>query len=171
MAYDTHTPPMGARLGDPDIHRARQERFGNGAGPGYPPARDRSFVGLLRDLRDESISLIQEEVSLARTEIQEKISEARAGAVSMATGAAVLAAGLLMLLFAAAAGLYAAMLVMEVSPMIAGWLAPLIVGAIVAIIGGALLAAGKRKVEPSNLRPERTERSLRETGAWAERKV
>lgn len=170
MAYDTRTSPMGTMPGEPDIHRARRERFSNG-GDYAPASRDRSFVGLLRDLRDESITLIQEEISLARTEIQEKISEARSGAISMATGAAVLGAGLLMLLFAAAAGLYAAMLTMEVSPMIAGWLAPLIVGALVAIIGGALLAAGKRKVEPSNLRPERTERSLRETGAWAERKV
>ena len=65
----------------------------------------------------------------------------------------------------------AAMVAMELDPFIAGWLAPLIVGVIVSVVGWAILVAGKKKMEPSNLRPERTQRSLRETGAWAERKV
>lgn len=170
MAYDTRTPG-GTMYDDPDIDRARQERFINGDRQRHAPARDRSLVALVRDLRDESIALVQEEVRLARAEIQEKIEELRQGAISIATGGAVLAAGLLMLLLAAAAGLYAAMWAMDVDPLISGWLAPLIVGAVAAVIGWAMIAAGKKKVEPSNLRPERTERSLRETGSWAERKV
>jgi hypothetical protein len=170
MPYDTRIPAAGTMHDEPDIQYERRARFSNGD-QGHAPVRDRSFVGLLRDLRDESINLVQDEVRLARTELQEKVNEARQGAISAVTGGAILGAGLFMILLAAAAGLYAAMWAMEVDPLISGWLAPLIVGVLVVIIGGALLAAGKKKMEPSNLRPERTERSLRETGAWAERKV
>lgn len=168
MAYDTST--RGPRYDEADLERGHTPRFTNGD-HGYPPARDRSVVGLLRDLRNESINLVRDEIRLAGAELQEKVNEARKGAISAATGAAILGAGLFMILLAAAAGLYAAMWAMEVDPLISGWLAPLLVGIVVLITGWAMLAAGKKKMEPSNLRPERTERSLRETGAWAERKV
>lgn len=170
MAYDTRAPG-GTMYDEPDINRARQERLINGDRQRHAPARDRSLVSLIRDLRDESINLVQDEVRLARAEMHEKIDELRQGAIAIATGGAVLAAGLLMLLLAAAAGLYAAMWALEVDPLISGWLSPLIIGVIAAVVGWAMIAAGKKKVEPSNLRPERTERSLRETGSWAERKV
>ncbi len=174
MAVETQTRPR---------HESETGRVPGGARPngaperghaghnGEPALRGRSFMGLLGDLRDESMTLVQDEIHLAKSELQEKVSEAMQGAVATATGAAVLGAGTLVILFAAAAGLYAAMLVAEIDPLIAGWVAPLIVGGITAIAGWAMLAGGKRKMDSSNLRPTRTERSLRETGQWAERKV
>lgn len=130
---------------------------------------NRSVASLIMDLRDEATNLIKNEIRLAKAELTDKAQDVKKGAISGLTGGAITYAGALMLLVAAAAGLYALMREMDVSPFVAGWLAPLIVGGITLLIGLGMLAAAKNKMSADHLRPDRTRRSLEETRDWAGR--
>jgi cytochrome c biogenesis protein CcdA len=118
------------------------------------PRRDdhasRSIPQLLGDFTRDTMALIQDELALARSEANEKISQVTRGMSSMAAGGAVLFAAFLVLLQAAVIGL--------AQFMESGWewLSPLIVGLIVAVVGWAMLAAGRKRVQAENLKPQRT---------------
>jgi hypothetical protein len=111
-----------------------------------------SPAGLLRRLVDELTTLVRQELALATSEITRSIGAARAGITAIASGGAVLFAGFLVLLAAAVLGLAE---VME------AWLAALIVGLIVGVVGYGMLQAGRKKLDPAQLKPVRTQESLR----------
>ncbi|HEX7028206.1 MAG TPA: phage holin family protein [Gammaproteobacteria bacterium] len=110
-----------------------------------------SVPGLVRQLADEVSSLFSKEVALAKVEVAESVSEAKKGAGSMITGGAVLYAGLIFLLLAAVVGL---------AQVVEFWLSSLIIGGVVAIIGLIMVQAGKKKIQPSSLKPEHTLNTL-----------
>ena len=89
-------------------------------------------------------------------EITEAINATKTATGAVAGGGAVLLAGFIVLLQAA---VYALNLVMD------AWLAAFIVGAVVSVVGYAMMQAGKKKFEPSALRPERTLHSLQKDKA------
>lgn len=120
------------------------------------PERHRSISGLVADLWRESIELIREEAALAKAEISDMVSHLGSAMVWLAIGAAVLFAGLVLVLVAAVAGL--AQLLPEEH---AAWLAPLIAGAVVVPLGLLLLARGKKIVTSTHLKPAHSMRSLR----------
>jgi hypothetical protein len=124
--------------------RSRRERHDTRRGLGE----------LVRELTDESAALLRAEIALAKAEMGEKVSEAQRGVVSMASGAAVLYAGVLTLIACAVLALG------EVMPW---WGAALIVGVIVTGIGALLVAKGKQNVSARNLVPDRTIRSVQQT--------
>lgn len=103
------------------------------------PQRHRSLSGVVADLWRESIELIRAEAALAKAEISDKVSHLGAGMVWLAIGAAVLFAGLVLVLVAVVAGL--AQLLQEE---LVAWLAPLIAGAVVVPLGLLLLARGRK---------------------------
>lgn len=111
-----------------------------------------SVTHLLRQLVDDAATLIRKELALATSEISQSIHETRTGATSLATGGAVLYAGLLFLLAAATLGL---------AEVMAGWLAALIVGGVVTIIGLIMLQAGRSRLSSGNFVPTRTAASIR----------
>jgi len=117
---------------------------------------DRSLGSLFSELTRETVDLVTKEMALARSEMSQKISSAQTALASVAVGAAILLAGLFILLQAVVNGV-AMMLPPEVAP----WLAPLIVGLIVALIGYMMLKGGSSKLSPNNLMPHRTMNSLR----------
>ncbi|MFA7094956.1 MAG: phage holin family protein [Gammaproteobacteria bacterium] len=125
---------------------------------------DRSLATLFSDLTQETTALLRKEVELAKVEISEKVSQAQSGAVSLATGGAVLYAGLLFLLLALVYGISAA-------TNWDLWVSALIVGAVVSIIGYALLARGRRNLKAENLTLPRTVRSLRRDKELAKEQV
>jgi hypothetical protein len=131
----------------------------------------RPMMDLIRELRDESIMLLRQEVALAKTEVSEKVSRVSRNSVYLTVGGAIAYAGLLMLLVAATAGLYVGLVALEFSHMTAGWLAPLIVGAVVAFIGYIFVQKAISTLKREPLVPERTAESLREDKEWLERKV
>jgi hypothetical protein len=112
-----------------------------------------SIIELVRRFSEELLTLFRQEMALATAEISRTLRKLAAGVASIAAGAAVLYAGFLALLTAAILGL---------SHVVEPWLAALIVGGAVSIIGLVLLMAGKKTVEPENLKPQRTMESLRE---------
>lgn len=118
------------------------------------PRNDSSIAGLVRQLADDVTSIFTKEIALAKTEVYENVKEMKQGAVSTATGAFVLYAGVLTLLAAAVLGL---------GTMMDLWLAALIVGGAVTIIGFAMLGAGKKKLDAAALKPDRTINSVQKT--------
>lgn len=110
-----------------------------------------SVAGLIRQLSNEISTLFSKEVELAKSEVSESIDDAKSGAIGMASGGAVLYAGILFLLLAGTTGLATVM---------AFWVAALIVGAVVTIIGAVMVLSGRKKVKPSSFIPERTIHSM-----------
>lgn len=140
--------PMGAPAyvpGDPEAEiRARE--------PGYRTEESSSVGNLLSRLVDDVSILLRKELALATAEVNQSINQAKAGVGSMASGGAVLYAGVLFLLLAATFGLA------EVMP---EWAAALIVGGVVTLIGLVMFSAGKRKMSAANFTPDRAARSMR----------
>jgi len=120
---------------------------------------DRTLVRLFMDLWRETSTLVHDEVELARVEVAEKVDQVSTGIAVIATAAAVLFAGFLILLLAAVNGLALAM-PEESAP----WLAPLIIGAVVMIVGFIALNKGRADLKARNLKPERTLESVRRDG-------
>jgi len=121
-----------------------------------------SAIGLLRRLVDEFSLLFRKEIALAKAEAVQSFSHLKAAAISMASGGAILFAGLLVLLAAAVLGL---------SHVVADWLAALIVGGLVSIVGFVMINAGKNKFDSSALKPERTQRALQRDKEMLERRM
>lgn len=124
------------------------------ASPVRDSRSDASIPGLVRQLADDVTSIFTKEITLAKTEVYENVKEIKNGVVSAASGAFVLYAGVLTLLFAAVLGLGT---IMDL------WLSALIVGGAVTIIGFAMLGAGKKKMDAAALRPDRTIDSVKRT--------
>lgn len=112
---------------------------------------DKSLTTLMRELANDVTSLFTKEVALAKSEVSHSLTSAKTGIFSVMSGGAVLQAGFLFLLLAAALGLGT---IMEL------WLAALIVGGVVTLIGFAMMQAGKKKLEASSLKPHHTINSL-----------
>jgi hypothetical protein len=117
---------------------------------------DRTLVRLFKDLWRETSTLVHDEVELVRVEVAEKVDQVGTSIAVIATAAAVLFAGFLILLLAAVNWLALA-LPEESAP----WLAPLIIGAIVMIAGFIALNKGRADLKARNLKPERTLESMR----------
>jgi xanthine/uracil permease len=121
----------------------------------YETRDDRSIGTLVSELSQETTTLLQQEIALAKTEMSEKVSQVSTALVSLALGGLVLFAGLLVLLDALVYGL-SELLPPDLTP----WLPALIVGVVVAIIGAVLLQKGRRNLQTSSLMPQRTATSL-----------
>ena len=121
-----------------------------------------SAISLLRRLIDEFTILFRKEIALAKAEVAQGFTHVKAGAISMASGGAVLFAGFLILLAAVVFGL---------SNVMPDWLAALIVGGIVSIVGFVMINFGKNKLDPAVLKPERTQHALQKDKEMVERKI
>jgi drug/metabolite transporter (DMT)-like permease len=121
----------------------------------HTPQDDRSLGALISELAQDTTTLVQQEVALAKAEMSEKASQVGRGISTLAIGGVVLLAGLLALLDFAIYGL-AELLPEDLSP----WLGALIVGVIVAVIGFIMLQSGRKKIQSTTLTPNRTATSL-----------
>src|SRR6187549_1698949 len=99
-----------------------------------------SVSGLLRELRDETTTLMRQEVALAKTEMKENVSRMGSHAAQIAVGGFVAYAGIIVLLIGIGHLLGALLIRMGLDAQVAQWLAPSIVGLIVAIIGWMMLS-------------------------------
>jgi nitrate/nitrite transporter NarK len=121
--------------------------------------RDRPTGELLRDLSDQTSTLVKQEMELAKAELQEKGKQAGLGA-GMFGAAGLFGAGA----FAAlTAGLIAALdQAMEL------WLAALVVAVVYAVIAAVLAMTGKQRVKQAAPPvPEQAKESVKEDMEWA----
>jgi hypothetical protein len=113
----------------------------------------RSVGELLRDLANDVTALIRQEMTLARTEAQDKLQQTIVAVMAIVAGALIAFAALIILLDALVYGLTEAG--------IERWLAALIVGGAVAIIGFLLVRKGQNDLSAARLTPERTAENVR----------
>jgi hypothetical protein len=130
-----------------------------------------SIPTLLKDLRDETTTLLRQEVALAKTELKENLAHLQSHVLQIAIGGFVAYAGLIVLLFGFAALIEAAMIRGGVDPNVAHWAGYGLVGLIVAVIGWFMLSKAKHAIAEDDLKPRQTITTLRENKEWVQRKL
>lgn len=130
-----------------------------------------SIPTLLRDLRDETTTLLRQEVALAKSEMKGNVSRMGSHAAQIAIGGFVAYAGVIVLLIGIGHLLGALLIRAGLDEQVAQWLAPSIVGLIVAIIGWMMLTKAKNAMAHDDLAPKQTIDSLRENKEWAQSKL
>ncbi len=126
---------------------------------------ERSIGQLLKELRDETTTLLRQEVELAKTEMSEKASRTGRNLGSLAVGGGVAFLGALALLAAVVYGL-TSILNQFMSVGVAIWLAPLIVGLVLAAVGYSMLQKALAALKQESLTPQRTTQTLQENKEW-----
>jgi xanthine/uracil permease len=126
---------------------------------------ERSIGQLLKALRDETTTLLRQEVDLAKTEMSEKASRVGSNLGSLAMGGGVAFLGALALLAAVVYGL-TSILNQFMSVGVAIWLAPLIVGLVLAGIGYSLVQKALATLRQESLTPRKTTQTLQENKEW-----
>ncbi len=126
-------------------------------------ARERPTADLLRELSEQTTTLVRKEIELAKVELVEKGKRAGAGA-GLFGGAALLAAF--------AFGAVTACLILALATAVAGWLAALIVGVVYAAIAGAFALAGRKQVKRATPPiPEQAVETTKEDVEWVKRRA
>jgi tetrahydromethanopterin S-methyltransferase subunit C len=120
---------------------------------------DRPIGELMRQLSDQTTTLVRQEIELAKAEMTAKGKQLGMGAGAFG------GAGLMGLY---AVGAITACLILALSTAVAGWLAALIVGVVYAAIAGVLALIGKKKTQAGGPPvPERAISSTKEDVEWA----
>jgi VIT1/CCC1 family predicted Fe2+/Mn2+ transporter len=132
---------------------------------------EESVADLVKDLRDETINMVRQQVELAKTETSEKISVYSKNFSSVAIGAGVLYAGLLFLLGAFTFAEYAIFIALGLTPFVSLWLAPLITGVMVSLIGWSMVSSSMRKIKQTSILPDKLVHSIKEDRQWIRRKL
>ena len=131
---------------------------------------DRSIGQLLKELTQESSTLLKQEVNLAKTEMSEKASRVGTNLGHVAVGGAVAFLGAIALLLFAVYGLTS--LLDQFLPLgVAVWLAPLIIGAILAGVGYSMIKKSLETLKRESVAPEKTTQSLQENKEWLKEKI
>jgi Putative Actinobacterial Holin-X, holin superfamily III len=124
---------------------------------------DRSIAELLRQLSDQTSTLVRQELDLAKAELTVKAKQAGKGA-GMFGGAGIF--GLY------GVGALTACAILALSLAVTGWLAALIVAVVYCAIAGVLALAGKNKVQEGVPPvPERTVESVKEDVQWTKQRA
>ena len=125
---------------------------------GMNDLRERPTSELLKQLSDQTTTLVQQEIELAKLELQEKGRKAGIGA-GMFGGAGVL--GLY------AVGALTATIILALATFLPAWVAGLIVTVVYAAIAGVLALRGKAKVkEATPVMPEQAVDTTKEDVRW-----
>ena len=135
-----------------------------------PIKDDRSIGQLLKELTQESSTLLKQEVNLAKTEMTEKASRVGTNLGHVAVGGAVALLGAIALLLFAVNGL-ASLLEQFMSEDVAVWLSPLIIGAILAGVGYSMIKKSLETLKRESVAPEKTTQSLQENKEWLKEKI
>jgi hypothetical protein len=120
--------------------------------------RDDSIGDLLKQLSEETSTLVKQELALARAELEQQGKRAGVGA-GMVGGAGV--AGLLML------GALTATLIGVLDTAMAFWLAALIATVLWAAVSGLLALQGKSKIQQATPPAPQTVDTIKEDVQWA----
>ena len=121
--------------------------------------RERPIGELLKELANETTTLVRQELDLAKAEMREKAGKAGPGFGMWG------AAGITALL---ALGSLTAFVILTLDGAMPNWLAALIVGLVYAAIAGVLYVRGKHRVEEAGSPvPQKTIETVKEDVQWA----
>ena len=131
----------------------------------------RGVADLLKELKDETATLISQEIALAKAELRRKLAKFVKNAVFLILGGLIVYLALIALTLAAAAGVAAGLQLAGITPLAASWLGPLIVAFLLGLIGLILGLTSLKRMTNEGLAPQRTIKSLKENKQWLEQKV
>jgi MFS family permease len=121
--------------------------------------RDRPLGDLVKQLADQTSTLVRQEVELAKAEVAQKGQQAGKGAGLLSAAAVI---GLL------AAGALTAFLIMLLDGALANWLAALIVAVVFGAIAAILALQGRNRIRAATpAKPEQTVETVKEDVEWA----
>ena len=130
-----------------------------------------NLVYLLKKLRDDTTTLVRDEISLAKTEISEKVATTSRNVGYLAAGALVAYAALLLILQGLSLMLREQFILRGMSEANAALLGFLIVGVLVGMIGAVLIAKALNTLKTESLTPTKTAETLKEDKEWVQDKV
>jgi MFS family permease len=120
---------------------------------------DRPIPELMKDLSDQTTTLVRQEIELAKAEMTAKSKQ-------MGIGAGAFGGAALVGLYAV--GALTAAAILALSTAVDGWLAALIVGLVYAAVAGVLALVGKSRTQAGAPPvPERAISSTKEDVEWA----
>jgi uncharacterized membrane protein YqjE len=125
---------------------------------------DTSISSLIKGILTDVQTLMREEIALARVELGEQATRAKAAAMSFGVAAAALAFGGTFLLIALALG---------VSDLFnwPAWAGFGVVAIVLALIGIASYMAARSRMKTVNMVPEETVTTLKENSAWIAKRL
>ena len=126
--------------------------------PERGPKEEQSVGQLLRELSEETSTLVRQEVQLAKVELTEKAKQAGKGAGLLAAAAVM---GLALL------GALTAFLIAVIALVVPVWLSALVVTVLYGVVAGMLALAGKKALQQVSPKPEQTVDTLKEDVQWA----
>lgn len=121
------------------------------------------LVGLLRDFAEDTRTLVQQEIALAKMEAARTAKRVAVDSAWIGAGVAVVAVGGLCLVLALALGLGALLG--------SYWLGTLITGVILLLLGGLFSWRGVRDLKKGGFAPSDTMDSLKTDKDWAQREL
>lgn len=124
-----------------------------------PPEAEPSLGILVKQLAQDSATLVRQEVALARAEMRENMRHAARDAAMMAVGGGFLLVGLLVLVAA---------LVAFLGDVLGNeyWAGALIVGVLFVAVGGMLAMKYMNDLKNDDLKPDQTIQTLKEDKRW-----
>jgi hypothetical protein len=123
---------------------------------------EETFFGLLRDLRQETVDLIRQEIRLAKTEMSEKASLFARNGAALVLGGFVAYAGVIALLVGVGFLLTLLFVNMGMEQRFAEVAGIGIVGLIISLVGIALVTKAVKTLSSGSLTPEKTVETLKE---------
>jgi hypothetical protein len=126
---------------------------------------------LIRDLRDETTTLMKQEVALAKTEMAEKAARVGRNVGYLAAGGLVAYAGLIFVLLGLSALAMAGFERAGLSEDVARWLGPAVVGLVIGIVVYILIHKAMDTLSRESLAPEKTIQTLKEDKQWTQEKL
>lgn len=143
--------------------------------PSRPPeledaSRDPSLLRMVKNLRDDSLTLVRQEIALAKREMIGKVSGLGRNAVFLAIGAFVGLFGLFFVLLSLNNLLFAGLARVGFSGSVANWLAPVLVGMGLLIVALGVVLKALRSMRKSPI-PDKTMETLREDKEWIKGKL
>jgi len=131
---------------------------------------DQPIEDLFKDLRDETATLVRQQVELAKTEMSEKVSKYIRNTIYLAVGGLVAYAGFLYLLLAGSNAIAVGLAAAGLGSSVFSWLAPLILGIVVAVVGYLFVQKAINTMKRASIMPEKTVHSIKEDGKWLRKK-
>lgn len=132
--------------------------------------RPPSLIRIVKDLRDDTLALVRQEVALAKSEVAGKVSRLGKNTVFLAIGALAGFLGLFFVLLAINNLLFTGLTASGFSGANANWIAPVLLGMALLINALAFVLSAMRSFQKTMNMPEKTMESIREDRDWVKGK-
>ncbi|MDF3057201.1 MAG: hypothetical protein K0R17_1416 [Rariglobus sp.] len=137
----------------------------------HAPTTTSTVGSLLAELKEESTTLLRQEIALAKAELNEKAERVGRNTFELALGGALAYSGLIILLIGLSLLLSHVFTRFGVAVETAVWLGPIVVGLLVALAGTIMLVKAKKIMSADRLFPSETVESLNEDKRWIQHKL